>query len=74
MVGRAERLTRSEDTEHALQLITKRNPTLSPAINATRVDVWGRANTIALYRIKPEVIDGRKTIPTESRHETGLIT
>lgn len=62
VVGRAERLTRAEDTEYAMQLLTKRNPTLSPAINATRIDVWGRSNTAALYRIKPELMDGRKTI------------
>jgi len=62
VVGRAERLTRAEDTEYAMQLLTKRNPTLSPAINATRIDVWGRSNTVALYRIKPELMDGRKTI------------
>jgi len=62
VVGRAERLTRAEDTEYAMQLLTKRDPTLSPAINATRIDVWGRSNTVALYRIKPELMDGRKTI------------
>lgn len=62
VIGRAERLTRSEETEHAMQLITRRNPTLTPALSATSVDVWGRSNTIALFRIKPELIDGRRTI------------
>lgn len=63
IVGRAERLKSSTDMEHAMQLITQRNPTLTPAISATQVDAWGRSNAIALYRIVPELMDGRKTIP-----------
>src|SRR5262245_58869980 len=62
VVGRAEQLTKSEDTEHEMKLITERNPTLTPAISATQTDAWGRAVDIALYRIKPEVVDGRKTV------------
>ena len=50
------------EMEHAMQQITRRNPTLTPAINATETDAWGRGNTLALYRIKPEVMDGRKTL------------
>lgn len=62
VTGRAERLTKPEDLEHAMQVITESNPTLTPALNRTQVDTWGRANTIALYRVRPEIIDGRKTI------------
>lgn len=62
IVGRAERLTDSVAMERAMQLITQRNPSLTPAISATQVDAWGRSNTIALYRIVPEVMDGRKTV------------
>ena len=62
VTGRAERLTKTEDLEHAMQLITASNPTLTPAISRTQLDAWGRANQIALYRIRPEIIDGRKTI------------
>jgi nitroimidazol reductase NimA-like FMN-containing flavoprotein (pyridoxamine 5'-phosphate oxidase superfamily) len=61
VTGRAERLTDPEEVEHAMQLITDSNPTLTPAISRTQLDAWGRANTIALYRIRPEIIDGRKT-------------
>ena len=61
VTGRAERLTASEDTERAMQLIAGRNPTLTPALNLTQIDAWGRANNIALYRLRPEVLDGRKT-------------
>jgi len=35
---------------------------LTPAISATQTDAWGRAVDIALYRITPELIDGRKTV------------
>lgn len=62
VIGRAERLTEREETEHAMQLITERNPSLTPAISATQTDTWGRAVEIALYRIQPEIIDGRKTV------------
>jgi nitroimidazol reductase NimA-like FMN-containing flavoprotein (pyridoxamine 5'-phosphate oxidase superfamily) len=62
VTGRAERLTKPEEIEHAMQLITASNPTLTPAISRTQLDAWGRANTIALYRVRPEIIDGRKTV------------
>ena len=63
IVGRAERLTDAAAMEHAMQQITQRNPSLTPAISATQLDAWGRSNTIALYQIVPEVMDGRKTVP-----------
>lgn len=62
VTGRAERITRQEEKEHAMQFITANNPTLTPALNQTQLDVWGRANEIALYRIRPSIIDGRKTV------------
>lgn len=62
VTGRAEHLTQAEEMERAMQLITERNPTLTPAINATRINAWGRPNQIAIYRLRPEALDGRKTI------------
>jgi nitroimidazol reductase NimA-like FMN-containing flavoprotein (pyridoxamine 5'-phosphate oxidase superfamily) len=62
VTGRAERVTKSEEKEHAMQLITSSNPTLTPALNRTQLDTWGRANQVVLYRIRPEIIDGRKTV------------
>ena len=62
VIGRAERLTEPEEMERAMQLITERNPSLTPAISATQMDTWGRAVDIALYRIQPAIIDGRKTV------------
>jgi uncharacterized protein len=60
--GRAERITRPEELERAMQLITSRNPSLTPALNETMVDAWGRANVLAVYRIHPSTIDGRRTV------------
>jgi len=62
VIGRAERLAAREEMERAMQLITERNPSLTPAISATQIDTWGRGVDIALYRIQPEIIDGRKTV------------
>ena len=61
LIGKAEQLTGNEDMQRAMKLITDRNPSLTPAISATQLDTWGRAVDIALYRINPELIDGRKT-------------
>ena len=60
--GRAERITDEGEMERAMQLITESNPSLTPALNMTQLDTWGRANNVALYRVRPTVIDGRKTI------------
>ena len=62
VTGKAERITKQEEVERTMQLITIHNPTLTPAINATRIDVWGRANNVMIYRVHPEIIDGRKTV------------
>jgi nitroimidazol reductase NimA-like FMN-containing flavoprotein (pyridoxamine 5'-phosphate oxidase superfamily) len=61
VIGRATELTVAAEMQPAMRLITERNPSLTPAINATQVDSLGRAVDIALYRITPEVIDGRQT-------------
>jgi nitroimidazol reductase NimA-like FMN-containing flavoprotein (pyridoxamine 5'-phosphate oxidase superfamily) len=62
VIGRAEELTNQAETERATRQILERNPLLTPAISATQIDAWGRAVNIALYRIQPEIIDGRKTV------------
>ncbi|MBA2705037.1 MAG: pyridoxamine 5'-phosphate oxidase family protein [Blastocatellia bacterium] len=63
VTGKAELLTKQEDTERAMQYITETNPTLTPAINQTWIDAWGRATKVAIYRIHPSIISGRKTLP-----------
>jgi len=62
VIGRATELTLADEMQRAMRLITERNPSLSPAISATQVDSLGRGVDIALYRITPEVIDGRQTV------------
>lgn len=61
VTGRATEITSKEETQRAMQIITERNPSLTPAISATQLDSIGRAVDIALYRITPEIIDGRQT-------------
>lgn len=62
VIGRATEITNDEESQRAMKFITERNPSLTPAISATQVDSIGRAVDIALYRIVPELIDGRKTV------------
>ncbi|MDP8934788.1 MAG: pyridoxamine 5'-phosphate oxidase family protein [Cyanobacteriota bacterium] len=59
--GRAGCLTQQQDIDRAMQLVKEHNPTLSPAINRTWVDSWGRAEVIAIYRIHPSEMSGRTT-------------
>ncbi len=61
ITGRAERLAKTEDSELAMQLISGRNPTLTPALSKMWIDNWGRANKVAIYRIRPLIISGRHT-------------
>ena len=60
--GRAERLTKADDTERAMQFITQHNPSLTPAISELWIDSWGRANVSLIYRIRPHLLSGRKTV------------
>ena len=62
VIGQAEQITGNKEMQEAMKLITERNPSLTPAISATQLDAWGRGVDIALYRIRPEMIDGRKTV------------
>jgi uncharacterized protein len=61
VIGRAEQLTNKDETQRAMKLITEHNPSLTPAISSTQLDSLGREVDIAIYRITPELIDGRKT-------------
>ena len=61
VTGRAERVARAEELEHAMQVLTRGNPTLTPAISETKVEAWGRPGNVVVYRIRSRVMDGRKT-------------
>jgi len=67
VVGRAERLTEQQELDRVTQLIKTENPTLSPALNRTWIDAWGRGNVIATYRIHPSEMTGRTTEGVSSR-------
>jgi nitroimidazol reductase NimA-like FMN-containing flavoprotein (pyridoxamine 5'-phosphate oxidase superfamily) len=59
--GKAERLS-GKQAERANALLTQSNPTLTPAITRTWTDAWGRENVVAIYRIRPGFLSGRKTV------------
>jgi len=61
VTGKAERLKTDLEKQHAMKLISERNPELSPAISRTWTDAWGRANIEAIFRITPEEMSGRQT-------------
>jgi len=67
VIGRAERLTEQQDIDHGMQFIKERNPTLSPALNRTWIDSWGRANVIVIYRIHLSEMSRRTTDGVSSR-------
>ena len=66
VVGKAKRLTRPNEMETAMHFILERNPTLTPALNKTKIGSWTRSNHIVIYRVLPEAIYGRKTIGEEA--------
>jgi uncharacterized protein len=65
--GQAKRLTEKSDIERVRKLIKELNPTLSPALNRTWIDSWGRAEVVAIYRVNPSEMSGRTTDGVSSR-------
>ena len=61
VLGGAELLAKPEETERAMQLLTERNPTLTPALNETKIGARERFNSVAIYRVLPHSICRRKT-------------
>jgi uncharacterized protein len=61
VMGRSERIADEGELERVTQAIKIRNPQLSPAINHTWTDAWGRGNVVAIYRIHPSEMTGRTT-------------
>jgi len=59
--GQAELLTQQTEIDQAMHLIKEHNPTLSPALNRTWIDSWGRSEIIAIYRIHTTEMSGRTT-------------
>ena len=61
LTGRVELLTDPSEVERAMFLISERNPSLTPAINRTKIGAWTRLSRIALYRLRPDAAYGRRT-------------
>jgi nitroimidazol reductase NimA-like FMN-containing flavoprotein (pyridoxamine 5'-phosphate oxidase superfamily) len=57
VMGRAERLSQPDEMERAIQLITGRNPALTPALSQKDE---GDSSSVVIYRIRPDSMDGRK--------------
>ncbi len=62
LTGRAELLTDAAEVEHAMFLLSERNPSLAPALARTKIGAWTRLTRIALYRLRPEAAYGRRTV------------
>jgi uncharacterized protein len=62
VIGQAQKLTKPDETERAMQLITERNQTLTPALNKTDIGAWHRLSNVAIYRVKTSEVYGRKTV------------
>jgi len=70
VMGHADRLTEQPNIDQAMQFIKAQNPTLSPALNRTWIDAWGRAEDIAIYRIRPSEMSGRTTDGVSSQRKS----
>jgi len=61
ITGQVEHITEQQEVDRIMEFIESRNPTLSPALNRTWIDAWGRAEEMALYQIHPKEMSGRTT-------------
>jgi uncharacterized protein len=67
VAGQAKRLTEKSEIERVQKLIKESNPTLSPALNRTWIDSWGRAEVVVIYRVYSSEMSGRTTDGVSSR-------
>jgi uncharacterized protein len=65
LTGRAELLRDAAEIERAMYLVSERNPSLSPALSQTKIGAWTRISRIALYRLRPEAVYGRRTASSQ---------
>jgi uncharacterized protein len=71
VAGQAKRLTEKVEIDRVRKLIKEVNPTLSPAVNRTWIDSWGRAEVVAIYRVYPSEMSGRTTDGVSSKQLIG---
>lgn len=62
VMGRAERVTKKDEAEEVMRLVAEHNPTLTPALNKTKINQWTRFNNVVLLRVRPDAIYGRQTL------------
>jgi nitroimidazol reductase NimA-like FMN-containing flavoprotein (pyridoxamine 5'-phosphate oxidase superfamily) len=67
VMGRAEHIREQQEIDRVMKFVKTQNPTLSPALNRTWTDAWGRGNVIEIYRIHPSEMTGRTTQGVSSR-------
>jgi len=61
VTGQAEHITEQQEIDRVMEFVKSQNPNLTPALNRTWIDAWGRAEEMALYRINPRERSGRTT-------------
>ena len=62
--GQAELLTEAADTEHAMQLLVKNNPTLMPALHYTPASASEQPQPLMLC-VRPTLKEGRYSVVAE---------
>jgi uncharacterized protein len=74
ITGQAEHIIEPQEIDRVMEFVKSQNPNLSPALNRTWIDAWGRAEEMALYRINPHEISGRTTdgISTKKVEQTAI--
>ncbi len=60
--GTAVKVTNPSERERAVALLSKTNPTLSPAISVRWMDNWIRENREVVLRIDPDQKTGRRSV------------
>jgi nitroimidazol reductase NimA-like FMN-containing flavoprotein (pyridoxamine 5'-phosphate oxidase superfamily) len=68
VIGKAEHITEHQEIDRVMEFVKSQNPNLSPALNRTWIDAWGRAEEMALYRINPHEMSGRTTDGISSKN------
>lgn len=60
--GKAERVSAGDERDLVIGLISKINPTFTPAVSIRWLDSWVRENVEVIFRIVPENISGRRGV------------
>lgn len=68
ITGKAEHIAEQTEIDRVMEFVKSRNPTLSPALNRTWIDAWGRAEEMVLYHIHPTEMSGRTTDGISSKN------